>query len=189
MPKSSAPPVEDQKASLLDTELPDEFKGMTLQEIQVAIAKADLRAKLLDLDRIKDDNARRIAVKEANDKFNRQVQEEIRNQEQMIKRIQSVCRHRMGGKYQNVWAGDGKPCIARTQMLDGYTWLLQCTRCRLKVFTPHPSLQKANPEQYAEERAFYDKLWELANDSGMDEIRGPTFAFMKDGVPFIPVRT
>lgn len=170
-------------------ELPAEFEGMSLQQIQLVIAKADLQAKLLDLDRIKDDNAKRLAVKKANEDFNRQIQAEIQSQRQILEYAQSVCRHRMGGKYQNVWAGDGKPCIARTQMLDGYTWLLQCTRCRLKVFTPHPSLAKADPERYAKEKAAYDKLWELAGDSGLDEIRGPTFTFLKDGVPFIPQRT
>jgi hypothetical protein len=171
------------------TPLPAEFRGMSLQEIQMAIAQADLQAKLLDLDRIKDENKRRLAVKQANEDFNRQIQEEIRSQKRILEFAQSVCRHRMGGKYQNVWAGDGKPCIAKTQMLDGYTWLLQCTRCRLKLFTPHPSLAKTNPEQYAKDMAAYQKLWELAGDSGLDEIRGPTFTFVKDGVPFIPQRT
>jgi len=73
-------------------------------------------------------------------------------------------------------------------MLDGFTWLLQCTRCRLRLFTPHPSLATTDPERYAKEKAAYDKLWELAGDSGLDEIRGPTFTFLKDGVPFIPHR-
>jgi hypothetical protein len=175
--------------SALGAELPEEFQGKSLQQIQMEIAKADLQAKLLDLDRIKDDNQRRLAVKKANEDFNRNIQEEIRSQKALLDYAQSICRHRMGGKYQNVWAGDGKPCIARTQMLDGYTWLLQCTRCRLQVFTPHPSLATTDPKRYQKEREKFDKLWEMSGDSGLDEIRGPTFTFMKDGVPFIPQRT
>lgn len=169
-------------------EMPDEFQGKSLPEIQRMIAVADLKARMLDLDRIQDENKQRIAKKAALEKFNRQIQEEITSQQKMMAFAQSVCRHKQGGKYQNVWAGDGKPCVSRTQMLDGYTWLLQCTRCRLKVYTPHPSMQKSAPERYAKERAIYDHLWEMASDSGLDEIRGPTFAFMKDGVPFIPER-
>jgi hypothetical protein len=187
-PIAPAEPVEiDEMPDAID--LPEEFQGMSLKQIQVAIARADLQAKLLDLDRIKDENQRRLAIKKANEDFNRQIQEEIESQTRILKYAQSVCRHRMGGKYQNVWAGDGKPCIAKTQMLDGYTWLLQCTRCRLKVFTPHPSLSQTDPKRYAEEMAAYQKLWELAGDSGLDEIRGPTFTFVKNGVPFIPQRT
>ena len=168
--------------------MPEEFKGKSLQEIQRMIAEADLQARLLDLDRIKDENAKRIAKKLALERFNRQIQEEITSQQRMMAFQQSVCRHKQGGRYQNPWAGDGKPCISRTQMLDGFTWLLQCTRCRLKVYTPHPSLQKKDPAQYAKDKALYEKLWEMAADSGLDEIRGPTFSFLKDGVPIIPER-
>jgi hypothetical protein len=169
-------------------EMPEEFKGMSLGEIQRAIAAADLQARLLDLDRIKDENAQRIAKKKAIDTFNKQIQEEITSQQRILEFAQSVCRHRQGGRYQNVYAGDGKPCIVRSQMLDGVTWLLQCTRCRLKIFTPHPGMLKSNPEQYAKDKAVYDRLWEMSSDSGLDEIRGPTFTFMRDGVPIVPER-
>jgi hypothetical protein len=170
-----------------ELEMPAEFQGLSLQEIQRRIAAADLQAKLLELDRITDENHKRIAKKEALERFNRQIQEDIRSQQKILEYAQSVCRHKQGGRYQNVWAGDGKPCVSRTQMLDGYTWLLQCLRCRMKILTPHPALQRSDPEKYAKNMAIYNKLWELAADSGFDEIRGPTFIFMKDGVPFIPM--
>lgn len=169
--------------------VPEEYRDMSIDEIQRVIALTDLQAKLLDLDRIKDENARRIAHQEAIRKHNAQIQADMESQSRQMAYAQSVCRHRQGGRHQNVFAGDGKPCVTRTQMLDGYTWLLQCLRCRLKVFTPHPALKKSDPEGYAEAKAIFDKLWELSADSGLDEIRGPTFIFEKDGVPFIPERT
>jgi len=169
-------------------ELPEEYRGMSLQQIQLAIAAADLQAKLLDLDRIRDENAKRLAVKQANDNHNKQIQEQIKSEEAMLRFAQSVCRHRMGGYAKNIWAGDGRPCVVRTQMLDGVTYLLQCLRCRLKVLTPHPSLAQKNPAQYQAEMALYQKLWEMSADSGLDEIRGPTFVFKQDGVPIIPER-
>jgi len=169
--------------------VPAEYQGLSLEEIQRVIALTELQAKLLDLDRIKDDNARRLAHIEAIRKHNAQIQADMETQQRQLAYAQSICRHRQGGRPQNVYAGDGKPCIVRTQMLDGFTWLLQCQRCRLKVFTPHPSLKRDAPEQYATLKGAFDKLWELSSDSGLDEIRGPTFLFEKDGVPFIPERT
>jgi hypothetical protein len=173
--------------------LPAEFKGMTLEQIQLMLAQADLQMRMLELDRIRDESVKRIAKKEALVKFNAQIQEQIRSEQALIAYAQSVCRHRQGGKAssdgRHVWAGDGPPCVAKTQMLDGVTWLLQCIRCRLKVFTPHLQHYSGRPEQYAKDKALYEKLWELSADSGLDEIRGPTFQFTKDGVPFIPQRT
>lgn len=182
-------------------EMPPEFAGQSLEQIQKSIAWADLQMKLLDLDRIRDDNTKRVAKKEALVKYNEQIQQQMESEQKLIAYAQSVCRHRQGGRAssdgRHVWAGDGKPCVVRTQMLDGVTWLLQCLRCRLKVFTPHVSHYQGRPpqdgvtwqEQYQRDKAVYDKLWEMASDSGLDEIRGPTFTFQKDGVPFIPQRT
>jgi hypothetical protein len=173
-------------------EMPAEFKGMSLQEIQLAISAADLQMKMLELDRIKDENAKRIAKRDALIKYNAQIQQQMQSEAALIKYAQSVCRHRQGGKAssdgRHVWAGDGKPCIVRTQMLDGVTWLMQCIRCRLKVFTPHPQHYKGRPDEFARDKALYEKLWELSADSGLDEIKGPTFQFTKDGVPYIPER-
>lgn len=168
--------------------VPAEYQGMSLDELQRVIALTDLQAKLLDLDRIKDDSARRLAHLDAIRKHNQQIQADMESQQRQLAHVQAICRHRQGGRPQNVYAGDGKPCVVRTQMLDGYTWMLQCLRCRLKVFTPHPALKRHDPDSFAQARAIYDKLWELASDSGLDEIRGPTFTFEKDGVPFIPER-
>lgn len=170
-------------------DVPAEYQGMSLEELQRVIALTTLQSNLLELDRIKDDNARRLAHNEAIRKHNVQLQADMESERRQLAYVQSVCRHRQGGRAQNVYAGDGKPCIVRTQMLDGYTWLLQCLLCRLKVYTPHPALKREAPEEYATLKTVYDKLWELSSDSGLDEIRGPTFLFEKDGVPFIPQRT
>jgi hypothetical protein len=168
--------------------IPQEFQHMSLEEMQRLIAATDLQAKILDLDRVKDDNARRLARKEAVEAHNRQIQADVAAERRNMEMAQSICRHRQGGRPQNVYAGDGKPCIVRTQMLDGYTWLLQCLRCRMKIFTPHPSLRKSHPEEYTKLKLIYDKFLEMSQESGLDEIRGPSFTFERDGVPFIPDR-
>jgi hypothetical protein len=168
--------------------IPPEFQHMSLEEMHRLIAATELQSKILDLDRVKDDNARRLARKEAVENHNRQIQADVEAERRNMELAQRICRHRQGGRPQNVYAGDGKPCIVRTQMLDGYTWLLQCLRCRLKVFTPHPSLRKSHPEEYQKLKAIYDKWLEMSQESGLDEIRGPSFTFERDGVPFIPER-
>ena len=170
------------------TEIPPEFQNMSLEEMQRLIAATELQAKILDLDRVKDDNARRLAHKEAVEKHNRQIQADVEAEQARMRFAQSVCRHRQGGKPQNIYAGDGKACITRTQMLDGYTWLLQCLRCRIKIYTPHPNLKKSHPEEYEKLKGIYDHFWQLSLDSGLDEIKGPSFLFEKDGVPIIPER-
>lgn len=181
MPKKS-------DTSIALPEIPPEYAHMSLEEIQRLIAVAELQAKVLELDRITDDNSRRLAQKEALAKHNKQIQSDMEQEQRQRAYAQSICRHRQGGKPQNVYAGDGKPCITRTQMLDGYTYLLQCLRCRLKVYTPHPLLKRTHPEEYARLKAFFDQLWTMADESGLDEIRGPTFTFERDGVPLIPER-
>jgi len=183
MPKSK-----DNPTANLSPAIPEEFQHMSLEEMQRLIAATELQSKILDLDRIKDENARRLAHKEAVEKHNRQIQLDVESEQRQIQLAQSICRHRQGGKPQNIYAGDGKACVTRTQMLDGYTWLLQCLRCRIKIFTPHPTLRKTHPEEYAKLKVIYDQFWQLSLDSGLDEIKGPTFLFERDGTPFIPER-
>jgi hypothetical protein len=77
-------------------EMPAEFKGMNLQEIQLAIAAADLQMKMLELDRITDENRKRVAKKEALIKYNAQIQAQMQSEAQLIAYAQSVCRHRQG---------------------------------------------------------------------------------------------
>jgi hypothetical protein len=172
----------------LAANVPDEYRNLSLEELQRVIAMADLQGKLLDLDRMKDDNAKRVAKRESLEKYNRQLQEEMESQARLMKQAQTICRHRQGGRHHDVYKGTGLPCIVRTQMLDGFTYLLQCTRCRMKVYTPHPSLKRSDPERYAQEKAVYDSLLAMSYESGLDEIRGPSFVFERDGVPFIPER-
>lgn len=186
MPKVNQ--TEVAKLATAAPEIPEQFRHMTLEEIQRVIAVTELQSKLLELDRINDENTRRLAQREALAKHNKQIQQDMEQEQRQLAYAQSICRHRQGGRPQNVYAGDGKPCIVRTQMLDGHTWLLQCLRCRLKVFTPHPLLRRSHPQEYDKLKAAYDHLWTLSSDSGLDEIRGPTFTFEKDGVPFLPER-
>jgi hypothetical protein len=168
--------------------LPPEYQDLSREELETLIAQVTLEQQLLELDRIKDESNKRVASKEALVKYNAQIQQAMSQEAAMMASFQKRCRHRMGGQHKDPYSGDGRPCVVRTQMLDGYTYLLQCTRCRLKVFTPHPSLKKSDPERYQQEREVYDKLLQMSIDSQLDEIRGPSFTFERDGVPFIPER-
>lgn len=169
-------------------DIPEDWKNLTLEEIEKQIKLVTLQSHMLDLDRIQDENQKRISKRHAIEKFNREIQQDMAAQEAKLSWLRTHCRHRMGGYHSDITAGDGKPCIARTQMLDGVTWLLQCLRCRTKIFTPHPSLQQTDPEKFERDMAEYKRFWELSCDSGMSEIRGPTFSFVQNGVPIIPQR-
>ena len=183
--KIEIPPGLDVKAL---ENIPDEWQNLSLDEIERLIRLADLQTTMLDLERVREDNASRIAKKLATAKFNRELQENLASEQAKLQWIRDHCRHRSGGYHNDITQGDGKPCIARTQMLDGVTIMLQCLRCRTKVFTPHPSLLQTDPNQYREDMELYKRMLELSYDSGMSEIRGPTFQFVQNGVPIIPVR-
>jgi hypothetical protein len=167
---------------------PKSLEEMTPEEMQLAIQKAVYTREMLNLDQVQEDNLKRIEERVARSKSNAQRQSDLAAERNSRRSIQQVCRHRQGGSHLNIYKGDGKPCVVRTLMLDGFTYFIQCQRCRLQVFTPHPDMQEKDPEGFKEQKAIYDRMFEMSEDSGLDEIRGPNFFFRKNGVPFIPER-
>jgi hypothetical protein len=160
-------------------------------ELRRKILETELQTKQFELDDAQERNRLRAQQKVDRSRRNAMRQSELAAANSALANIQQQCRHRQGGVPHNVLKGDGKPCVVRTKMLDGYTYLLQCTRCRLKVFTPNPAHAEPKHEkhaQYLQDKQIYDRLWEMSQDSGLDEIVGPSFIFARNGVPFIPER-
>lgn len=98
------------------------------------------------------------------------------------------CRHRQGGFRHKLFTGDGKPMVTIFVMPDGVTRLYQCARCRMMEYTPHIDLKAREPKEYERRVALCAKLESLYEESGLDLIKGPTFLWSRNGVPFLPER-
>lgn len=165
-----------------------DIEEMSNEELQGAVLRVQLMREMQLLEKTQEEVRRHDENTEAIHLRNEQRQSELNAIRKKQENIQRQCRHKQGGKHQNVLKGDGPPAVTAARMLDGYTVRLQCQRCRKTVFTPNPKLEADDPKRYAKELAEYEKFLEMFEDSGMDMIRGPEFMFMREGVPFIPER-
>jgi hypothetical protein len=165
----------------------------SLEDIQREIADVELQTKKLMLAEAKHNNQVFEAKEAQRHAANRQRMQELedarRNREQTVKH----CRHRSGGRPQDVLKGGGIgsfSTISRAIMPDGVTILLQCPRCRMQKYPPSLAMKLKDAEKYLEELKEYNRLLEVSRSEGLEfaELRGPTFLFTKDGIPFIPER-
>lgn len=174
---------------------PETKKGKkTLEQVQLEIAEVELQTKLLLLGQAKRSNEDFEVKEQRRREGNKRRMSELaamrRNHEATVK----SCRHKSGGSPKSILKGGGIGAfsiITRTIMPDGVTVLLQCPRCRMLLYTPHPSLKESNPKQYLKDLEIYNKYLEESQDNGLEhaEMRGPTFFFQNaQGVPVVPVR-
>lgn len=190
--KNEKPETESKskKAKTLTTAaiLSKPIEEMTIEEMELATKRIALQSAMLQLDEVEEANRKRIDKRNAVARFNKQLQEDVRAEQHALEAGQKICRHRSGGFPTNVFRGDGKPTVFRTRMPDGYTYLLQCLRCRFKMYTPHPALEQKDKKEYMRQMEVYERMWELCEERAMDEIRTPSFTWRRKGVEFVPER-
>jgi hypothetical protein len=161
---------------------------MSNEDMQALILRTQLKREMMLLGKTEEEVRLHEAHEQQKETDFAQRQRDLEAVAANAANTQRRCRHRQGGKHQNVLKGDGPPCVTATMMLDGYTIRLACTRCRKTVYRPNPMLEQTDAKLYAKEKAEFDKFMEMFEDSGLDMIRGPEFIFAKNGIPFIPVR-
>jgi hypothetical protein len=159
---------------------------LNLEELQLRVARMQAHQAEISLESTEEQQRIFAAKKAENSRSNALRQAEMKQISASKDALQKMCRHRQGGFRHKLYSGDGKPCVTKFIMPDGVTAFYQCSRCRLKEYSPHLDLLKRNPKLYEARRALCDRLEELFQESGLDFIKGPTFAWMKDGVPFVP---
>lgn len=159
---------------------------LTLEELQLRVMRMQMHRETLLLGKAEQDQKAWEAREAQRHRDNAMRQTEMAQIASNRKAIIGGCRHRQGGFRHKLYSGDGKSCVSKFVMPDGVTNFLQCSRCRLKFFTPHRKLQEREPAEYDRQMVIYARLMELHEESGLDMIKGPTFTFVKDGVPFIP---
>lgn len=164
-----------------------------LEDIQREIAETELKTKQLLLRQAQKANADFEAAEEQRHANNRKRMAELEqarvNHEAKVQR----CRHKSGGRPADIAKGGGIgsfSIISRVLLPDGVTRVLTCARCGMMKYPPEKSLAKEDPKKYAAELEEYNRLLEISQDQGLEfaEVRGPTFFFQKDGIPFVPER-
>jgi hypothetical protein len=163
-------------------------------DLEREILEVELETKRLLLGKAKKENSEFHENEERRKAHNRQRMAELaearRNHEAVVKN----CRHKSGGEPDDVLKGGGIgsfSIISRAIMPDGISILLQCPRCRMKMYPPTEKLKQENKQQYLEDLALYNQLLEKSKDDGIrhSQSRGPTFMFKNEnGVPVVPER-
>jgi hypothetical protein len=181
----------EEKAATPAEELLARFRSgepLSIEEMELATRHIALQTAMLQMDEVEEANRKRIEKRAAVARFNKQLQEDVRAEQAALESGQKICRHRSGGFPNNIYRGNKEPTVFRTRMPDGYTYFIQCIRCRFKMYTPHPKLEDKNPKEYARQMEIYERMWELCEERALDEIRTPSFTWRKHGVEFVPER-
>lgn len=182
MPRKDNDPGEENSPGLLEQ---IQMENAVLQQ---RILKAQLQREEMLIEETEQALVTRNEHKRLIKMANRRRQGEL----SQLRRAQAAkvlgCRHRQGGFRHKLFTGDGKPMVSVFVMPDGVTKLYQCARCRMMEYTPHIDLKAREPEEYKRRVALCAKLEELYEESGLDLIKGPTFLWSRNGVPFLPER-
>ena len=133
-----------------------------------------------------------MASEEQRRTSNKRRMTELAEGRRVMEATQKKCRHMSGGKPGNILRGGGVgsfSILTRALMPDGVTVLLQCSRCRLKLYPPTEREKKEDPKKYLADLKHYNELLDQANEADLEPLRGPTFLFKNaEGIPFIPER-
>jgi len=187
----------------------------TVEQLQREVLEVQLRRESAALeDTVEQLNDRKIR-KERSAKTNAQRQAQMSADNKAAKQIEKSCRHKSGGNPQNILRGGGKfsfSILTRVLMPDGKTELIQCQRCRLKLYgrerTPAEerkmraaadraeqvseakrSLEEKKAIAAWEDHQEWKRLREISIEEGIDDsfMRGPTFNFQnEEGMSVIP---
>jgi len=138
--------------------------AIRLSEIQ--LEKAEQEIAEYDARRA---NASRVKAQRQGD-----LKTQLRGKASLVKR----CNHRQGGTPKNPYRGNGDTALKCIKQPDGFTTLILCVICPLRVFSPHPKDQSKKQregeskaeaekrvEKYHADKADFDKLMEKSQDS------------------------
>ena len=150
---------------------------MAEKSIQQQIEEMQLEAAKLNLEELRESIAERKANKEVKARQNKQRQTQLLNDLRNRNLIAAGCNHRQGASPADPYNGKGASALNVASMPDGFTRLVMCGICRLRVFSPHPrnggtkprqgetpAQAKARVEKYKEELAAFNKLVEHSKD-------------------------
>lgn len=152
-------------------------KGQTKDDIELQIAQTRLQREKLDLEAAQEDNDRRVQTKAQRAKQNAERQSQLRQEIAGRKVATRACTHRQGGSPGALNKGKGPTALNVAKMPDGFTKLIMCGICRLRVVNPHPANKSpkiragetaakrdARVKKFHEDQAEFDRLYEMSRD-------------------------
>ena len=182
-------------------------KQKTADEIRAEILNIELETRLLDLDEARENNQRRLALKADNSRKNAQRQKQLASDVATRNSIAAQCKHRQGASPSNPYNGKGATALNVARMPDGFTKLIMCSVCKLRVFSPHPANQseKQKPgetqadrnqrvKKYKRDVERFKELLDMSKDTLTEESSqemdcGVTISITdSDGIPVLPRR-
>jgi hypothetical protein len=184
---------------------------MADKSIQQQIAEAQLEREQILLEQTREQSAAYKAGKFQKARVNAQRQEQLAIDVRNRRAVSKQCNHRQGGTTRNPYKGKGKTSLNRVLLPDGFSKLIMCSICRLRLFSPFPLNKTPRPKRTAtgvetsaqaaarvrkfhEDEKQFNKLWEDAEDSLTPEASqvmhcGVTFTVTDpDGMPIMKPR-
>lgn len=176
-------------------------------ELDAELKRVQLETAQLQLDEQREKNHTLKAQKAEKSRQNQARQTQLRSEVETRASITRKCRHRQGGTPKNPYNGKGPTALNIATMPDGFTKLIMCGICRLRIFTPHPRDASKKPkgnetaaeaknrvERYNEDLERYNELLEMAKDNlteeGAQEMDCGTTIVLRDedGREVLPIR-
>jgi hypothetical protein len=146
-----------------------------LREIQLQTAR-------LTLEEARDRIAVNTAKKAQKARMNAQRQGQLRIDNAGRREVARLCSHRQGATPKNPLKGKGPTALNVIKMPDGFTIMIQCSICRLNLYSPFPGNMsqkvkagetkddmKHRVEKFHADKKFFDLMLEKATEGLTEE--------------------
>lgn len=151
---------------------------MADKDMQARLDAIALRTAEINLERAEQEAAEYEAKKAQSSRQKAQRQAQFRTDLRGKASLTKRCNHRQGGTPKNPYKGNGDTALKVVKMPDGFTTMIMCVTCPLRVFSPHPKNQSKKRRQgeseaqmekrvdkYFADKTAFDALMEKSQDS------------------------
>lgn len=148
-----------------------------LLQMQIETAGVQMETAQIALEQQRETNEDYKQRKAIRARQNAKRQAQMVRDAKVMLALQKTCRHKQGGRHENVQKGDGKSVLTRSLIFFAGNFLIQCNRCGLSVQRPNPLLKKLNRKLYEAAMDEYNRLLEMSESNGLEPMLSPTFEF------------
>jgi hypothetical protein len=114
------------------TDLQERLDAIALRKAELELIETEERVQLAE------------GARDAKRRQNLQRQAQLRIDLMTRKAVSDKCNHRQGGSPKRQYEGTGDTALKVVMLPDGFSRLIMCSICRLRVFSPHPQDQSTN---------------------------------------------
>lgn len=151
---------------------------MADKDVQARLEAIVLQTAEINLEKAEQEAAEYQAKKAQSSRLKAQRQAQFATDRRGKASLSKRCNHKMGGTPKNPYKGNGDTALKVIKQPDGFTTLILCVICPLRVFSPHPKDQskkqrqgesqqqaKARVEKYVADKETFSELMEKSQDS------------------------